>query len=81
MRDRPSRALLVGHLTLVLCAAVFTSLPGEVVAKHRKHVTHHHWRARQTVEARVSPVPDSRFGAMRYGGLKSPMWRAPVDDQ
>jgi hypothetical protein len=72
--DRIGVALLAAALTVVVA-------PTEAAAKRWRHVVHHHHVCRPVQFARTVPPQTARPGPMRYyGGPKSPMWRAPVEN-
>lgn len=68
-------AVVVGAAVVIAGSSV------EATARHRKHLTRHHCACHAVHLVQVTPAVAPRLGPMRYyGGPKSPMWRAPVEN-
>jgi hypothetical protein len=68
-------------VTLLAVALMVVVAPAEAAAKHWRHVARHHHVCRPVQFARPVVPPTASLGPMRYyGGPKSPMWRAPVEN-
>jgi hypothetical protein len=74
-----ARSVRLGFVTLA-AAALTAAVCGDAVAKAHKGRLHARGSIYESHTQLVSQQP-ARLGPMRYyGGPKSPMWRAPVEN-
>jgi hypothetical protein len=81
LRSNSARNARIGFAFLAAVVLV-AAVPGEAAAKHWRHVARHHGTHKHLQDAQASVLPETtHLGSMRYyGGPKSPVWRAPVEN-
>jgi hypothetical protein len=71
----------IATIVPVAAAIVLGTSVEAAAAKHRKYFARHHCACHVLHVAQVAAPTAPRVGPMRYyGGPKSPMWRAPVEN-
>jgi hypothetical protein len=82
LRLRLTRSARIG-MAVLLAILCIVGMSSSASARHAKHHVRVADRAEQISAWRVEPASQqsARLGPMRYyGGPKSPMWRAPVEN-
>jgi hypothetical protein len=74
-------AMRLIRMAMLASAVMIVATPSEAAAKHHRHVAHHRCGCHMVQVAQFVAPPTPRLGPMRYfGGPKSPMWRAPIEN-
>lgn len=73
---------LIRMAAVLLAAITMTAATSnEAAARHHNRFTHHRCICQPARVAQITAAPAPPLGPMRYyGGPKSPMWRAPVEN-